>query len=138
VPQSDFNTRIIEEFRANHGRVGHGFEGAPLLLLHTDGARSGEQRISPTMYLKDGDRYVVFASRGGSDVHPAWYHNLTAHPAAQIEVGDDTVDVVAVEAQGAERDDLYARQVALYPIFGKYAAGTTRTIPVMILTPRAT
>jgi deazaflavin-dependent oxidoreductase (nitroreductase family) len=132
----DFNARTIAEFRANHGRVGGYFEGAPVLLLHSVGARSGEPRVNPVMYLGDGDRYVVFATKGGSDTNPAWYHNLVANPDVQIEVGDDRLDVHAAQAQGAERDELYARHAARYPAFAEYERKTTRRIPVMILTRR--
>jgi deazaflavin-dependent oxidoreductase (nitroreductase family) len=132
----DFNARTIAEFRANHGRVGGYFEGAPILLLHSLGARSGEPRANPMMYLRDGDRYVVFATKGGSDTNPGWYHNLVANPDAQIEVGDDTLDVHAVQAQGAERDELYARHASRYPAFAEYERKTARRIPVMILTER--
>lgn len=132
----DFNATIVAEFRANHGKVGGNFEGAPLLLLHSRGARTGAERVSPMMYLRDGDRYLVFASKGGADVHPAWYHNLVAHPDAEIEVGDDTIAVQAVELKGAERDEKYAQQAALYPGFAAYEAKTSRIIPVVALTAR--
>jgi deazaflavin-dependent oxidoreductase (nitroreductase family) len=105
----DFNRRNIEEFRANHGRLGGQFEGAPVLLLHSTGARSGEERVNPMMYLADGDRYLVFASAAGADSNPAWYWNLRAHPDASIEVGDEHVDVRAVELTGAERDEKVCR-----------------------------
>src|SRR3954447_668708 len=101
---SDFNAGVIEESRANAGRVGGPFEGAPMLLLHTRGARSGEPRVHPMMYLLDGDRYLVFASKAGADTNPAWYHNLLAHPDATIEVGGGEIAVHATELQGAERD----------------------------------
>lgn len=132
----DFNQRTIAEFRANHGRVGGGFAGAPLLLLHTVGARSGQPRINPMMYLADGDRYLVFASKGGSDSNPDWYWNLRANPDATIEVGDDTVAVHATELTGAERDEKYAEQARRYPGFAEYERRTTRVIPVVALTRR--
>lgn len=134
----DFNARIIAEFRANHGRVGPPFEGAPLLLLHTVGARTGERRINPMMYLRDGDRYIVFASKAGADSHPAWYHNLLADPDARIEVGDQTLRVRADDLHGPERDELFARQAALYPGFADYQRKTTRIIPVVALRPVGT
>jgi deazaflavin-dependent oxidoreductase (nitroreductase family) len=134
---TDFNTQVIEEFRANEGEVGGQFAGAPLLLLHTTGARSGKPRLHPVMYLADGDRYVVFASKAGAPEHPDWYHNLVAHPAASIEVGTETIAVNATEATGSEHDELYERQTKLFPTFGEYQAKTSRTIPVMILTPTA-
>jgi deazaflavin-dependent oxidoreductase (nitroreductase family) len=136
VSEDDFNRRNIEEFRANHGRLGGQFEGAPVLLLHSTGARSGEERISPMMFLADGDRYLVFASAAGRDRNPAWYHNLIAHPDARIEVGDDTLDVHAVELDSAERDAKYAIQAERYPGFAEYERKTTRKIPVLALVPR--
>ena len=131
-----WNESVIKEFRGNHGWVGGYFEGAPLLLLHHRGARTGETRVNPVMYLRDGDRYLVFASKGGADRNPDWYHNLKAHPEIQVEVGDRTFDVRAHEVKGAERDRLYAKQASLYPAFGEYQRKTKRVIPVMALTPR--
>lgn len=132
----DFNQARIEEFRANHGRLGGAFEGAPVLLLHSTGARSGRERVNPVMYLADGDRYVVFASAAGAANNPAWYWNLRAHPDAEIEVGDDRFDVHAVELRGAERDAKYALQAERYPGFADYQRKTTRAIPVVALQPR--
>lgn len=132
----DFNIRIIEEFRTNHGRVGGDFDGAPLLLLHTTGARSGEPRINPMMYLQDGNSYLVFASKAGADTNPDWYHDLKAHPDARIEIGDRTLEVTAVEIDGPERDTLFERQAALYPGFAGYQRQTARAIPVIALTER--
>ncbi|HZW84271.1 MAG TPA: nitroreductase family deazaflavin-dependent oxidoreductase [Nitrososphaerales archaeon] len=132
----DWNAQTISEFRRNHGQVGGYFKGAPLLLLHTTGARTGKQRVNPVMYLKDGGRLVVFASNGGAPKNPDWYYNLKAHPDIEAEVGDDLVEVHVEEALGAERDELYGRQSALYPRFGEYQRGTKRRIPVMVLTPR--
>jgi deazaflavin-dependent oxidoreductase (nitroreductase family) len=132
---TDRNNRVIEEFRANKGKVGGNFEGAPLLLLHSTGGRSGEPRITPMMYLPDGGRYLVFASKAGSDSNPAWYHNLLAHPEAQIEVGDDTIAVEAVELRGDERDAYFAEQARRYPGFAGYQQKTDRIIPVVALTP---
>ena len=131
----DFNTRNIAEFRANHGRVGGPFEGAPLLLLHTVGARTGTPRVNPMMYLDDHGRYLVFASKAGADTNPDWYHNLLAHPDASIEVGDRTLEVHAVELQGAERDRLFNQQASLYPGFEGYQRKTNRVIPVVALIP---
>jgi deazaflavin-dependent oxidoreductase (nitroreductase family) len=132
----DFNAKIIEEFRANDGRVGGMFEGMPLLLLHNTGAKSGADRINPVAYLKDGDRYVVFASKGGAPTNPGWFHNLVAHPEVTIEVGTDTVDVLASQAEGEERDRLFDAQKQRVPQFGEYEQNTTRKIPVVLLTPR--
>jgi deazaflavin-dependent oxidoreductase (nitroreductase family) len=130
----DFNAHTIAEFRSNHGKVGGNFEGAPLLLLHTIGRRSGKPRINPMMYLKDGERYVVFASKAGADTNPDWYYNLKAHPDVKAEIGDDTIDVHAEETQAPERDVLYARQAELYPSFADYQRKTKRIIPVVALT----
>jgi deazaflavin-dependent oxidoreductase (nitroreductase family) len=131
----DFNAKNIAEFRANHGRVGGQFDGAPLLILHTVGAKSGQPRTNIMMYLDDGDRYLIFASNAGADAHPAWYHNVTAHPEVHIEVGDDEFDAVATELEGAERDEKYAEQVRRYPGFGEYEEKTSRIIPVVAVTP---
>jgi deazaflavin-dependent oxidoreductase (nitroreductase family) len=131
---NDYNARLIEEFRANHGTA-RDFGGMTLLLLHHTGARSDEPRINPVAYLPDGDRYVVFASKAGAPTNPAWYHNLKAHPDATIEVGDSTLSVVATEATGPERERLFEAQVKRSPQFGEYQSKTDRAIPVMILTP---
>ena len=132
---NDFNERNIAEFRANHGRVSGPFEGAPLVVLHSVGARSGKPRTNIMMYLADGERYLVFASNNGADHNPAWYWNLKANPDARIEVGDDVVEVLATELQGAERDDKYALQAQRYPGFAEYERKTSRAIPVVALTP---
>jgi deazaflavin-dependent oxidoreductase (nitroreductase family) len=132
----DFNKQVIEEFRSNDGVVGGMFEGMPLLLLHHVGARSGAQRIAPLVYLAEGDRYVIFASKGGAPEHPAWYHNLLAHPETEIEVGSETVPVVATELVGDERDTVYATQAKAAPQFAEYEAKTTRKIPVVALARR--
>ena len=130
---SDFNSAIIAEFRAHGGKVGGPFDGAPLLLLTSTGAKSGERRTTPVMYLPDGDRMVIFASKAGAPTNPAWYHNLLAHPSATVEVGTSTVEVSARVASGEEREQLYARQAGLYPQFADYAQKTTRAIPVVVL-----
>jgi deazaflavin-dependent oxidoreductase (nitroreductase family) len=132
---SDFNARIIEEFRANAGKVGGMFEGSPLLLLHHTGAKSGKSRVNPVAYLRDGDSYVIFASKGGAPTNPDWYHNLKAHPEIQIEVGADTFDAVASEATGEQRERLFSKQAERAPAFAEYQAKTERVIPVMVLTP---
>jgi deazaflavin-dependent oxidoreductase (nitroreductase family) len=133
---SDFDTKVIDEFRANGGQVGGSFEGAPLLLLHTRGARSGEPRVHPMMYLLDGERYLVFASKAGSDTNPAWYHNLLADPDVRIEVGGEEIAVHATDLKGAERDEWYAEQARRYSGFADYERKTSRVIPVVALTPR--
>jgi deazaflavin-dependent oxidoreductase (nitroreductase family) len=132
---ADFNERIIEEFRANEGRVGGRFEGNPLLLLHHTGAKSGQSRINPLAYLNDGGRYVVFASKGGAPTNPDWYHNLKAHPNTTIEVGTDTIDVDASEATGEDRERLFGIQAERVPQFAEYQKQIERLIPVMVLTP---
>jgi deazaflavin-dependent oxidoreductase (nitroreductase family) len=131
----DFNARIIDEFRANQGRVGEPFEGATLLLLHHVGAKSGKARINPLVYSRDGDRYVVFASKAGAPTNPDWYHNLKAHPDVRIEVGTDTIEVRAEEATGEERDRLFGAQAERSPQFAEYQRKTERVIPVFVLTP---
>jgi deazaflavin-dependent oxidoreductase (nitroreductase family) len=133
---SDFNTQVITEFRESGGQVGGMFSGMPLLLLHHVGARSGAQRVSPVAYLEDGGRYAIFATKGGAPENPAWYHNLMAHPETTIELGGETIEVVAHEARGEERDRIYAEQVARVPQFGDYEQKTARKIPVVLLTPK--
>jgi deazaflavin-dependent oxidoreductase (nitroreductase family) len=134
---SDYNAPIIEEFRTNDGIVGGPFEGATMLLLHTRGARTGRPRVNPLVYLPDGDRYVVFGSKGGAPTNPDWYHNLIANPDVTIEVGTSTVPVRAREIIGPERDELYARQVERRASFADYPKRTTRLIPAIALEPRA-
>jgi deazaflavin-dependent oxidoreductase (nitroreductase family) len=133
---SDWNAGIITEFRKNRGKVGGMFEGSPLLLINHTGRRTRKIRINPVMYLKDGDRYLVFGSKGGADTHPDWFHNLKAHPDVQIEVGDQKIDVHAEEIKGAERDRIYAKQASLYPQFAEYQKKTKRTIPIIAFTPK--
>lgn len=130
---NDWNTKIIEEFRANAGVVGGPFEGATMLLITTTGAKSGLQRTTPLVYLPDGDRVVIFASKAGAPTNPDWYHNLKANPEVTIEVGADAYQATAVEISGAERDTLFAAQVERMPGFQAYADGTTRVIPVIAL-----
>ena len=130
---NDFNTRIIEEFRANAGKVGAPFAGAPMVLLTTTGAKSGRKHTTPLVYLQDGGRIVVFASMGGAPKDPQWYRNLVAHPEATVEVGVDRYEVKAKVMTGAERDDLFRRQAARFPAFDEYQTKTTRTIPVVAL-----
>jgi len=130
---NDWNAQVIAEFRKNHGKVGGNFEGAPLLLLHTIGRRSGKPRVNPEMYLKDGDRYFVFASKAGADSHPDWFRNLQEQPDVRIEVGDQTIDVHAEEIRGQERNRLYERQASIYSGFADYQRKTKRVIPVVAL-----
>ncbi len=130
---TDWNSKIIEEFRANEGKVGGPFDGAPLLLLHTVGAKTGLQRVNPVMYQKVTGGYAVFASKGGAPVNPDWYHNVLAHPRVSAEIGTGTVELLAREATGEERDQIWAAQKAAVPGFADYERKTTRQIPVIIL-----
>jgi len=130
---SDWNQQIIDEFRANEGRVGGPFKGAPMLLLHHTGAKSGKTRVNPLVYLADGDRLLVFGSKGGAPTNPDWFHNLRANPAATVEVGTDKFAVEAEELTGEERDRLFAKQAGLMPAFADYQTKTRRTIPVVAL-----
>ena len=130
---NDFNEKIVEEFRSNEGKVGGPFEGAPLLLLHSTGAKSGQERVHPVVYRADGDRFVIFASKAGAPTNPDWYHNLKANPHASIEVGTDTVGVTARSAEGDERERLWTAQKEQMPGFAEYEEKTTRTIPVVVL-----
>lgn len=134
--QNERNRLLAEEFRKNGGVVGEArFATTPLLLLTTRGRRSGRSYLNPVAYLKDGDRYVVFASYQGAPEHPDWFENLMAYPETTIEVGTETLSVRAVVLEGAERDALWARQVAAHPRFGDYATRTSRVIPVVALEP---
>ncbi|HEX4434077.1 MAG TPA: nitroreductase family deazaflavin-dependent oxidoreductase [Acidimicrobiales bacterium] len=131
---SDFNSAVIEEFRANHGQVGGGFAGAPMVLLTTTGAKSGAKRVNPLVALVQGDQLYVIASKAGAPTSPDWYHNLLAHPAVEVEFGDDRFEATAVAiTSGPERDRLYAAQVAVQPGFADYEKATTRVIPVVEL-----
>ncbi|MFG1748908.1 nitroreductase/quinone reductase family protein [Streptosporangium sandarakinum] len=133
----DFNQRVIDEFRANGGRVGGMFEGAPLVLLTTVGARTGRPRTTPVMYARDGERILVFGSNAGSDSHPAWYGNLLRRPRVTVEIGDgekvESRTATATVLRDAERDEAYARQARLVPAFAGYQAATSRVIPVVAL-----
>jgi len=129
----NWNQKLIAEFRANHGEIGGHFEHMKLLLLASTGAKTGEQRVTPVAYTMDGDRYVIVASYGGSDVNPAWYHNLVAHPQATIEVGDQKFPVSATLTTGAESDRLFAQHAKAYPQFNGYKLKTTRHLPVFAL-----
>ncbi len=132
---TDWNSKIIEEFRANGGQVGGNFEGAPLLLLHTVGAKTGQQRVNPMMYRPVPRGYAVFASKAGAPVNPDWYHNLLAHPDVEAEIGTETVTLRARVAEGAERNEIWEAHKAAWPGFADYEKTTTRQIPVVILEP---
>ena len=129
----NWNQKIIDEFRANQGRVGGNFDGAPVLLLHTTGARTGAERVNPMMYLEQDGRRFVFASKAGADTHPDWYFNLLAKPAVTVELGAGTYTARAVPLSGAERDRIYAEQSRRYPGFAEYQQKTSRVIPVVEL-----
>lgn len=131
---TDWNRRVIEEFRANQGRVGSGFEGRPLLLLHHEGAKTGTWRVNPLAFqrLEDGN-VAVFGSKGGAPRNPDWYHDLVANPRAKVEVGTETYDVVARVAEGEERERIWSRQKQTWSGFADYELKTKREIPVVIL-----
>jgi deazaflavin-dependent oxidoreductase (nitroreductase family) len=132
---SDWNQKIIEEFRANGGKVGGPFEGATMILVHHIGARSGTERVTPLVTFPQGEgRYVIIASKAGAPTNPDWYHNLKAHPEVDVEVGTETFPVKVVELEGAERDAVWADVKAASPGFAEYERKTTRTIPVLELT----
>jgi deazaflavin-dependent oxidoreductase (nitroreductase family) len=128
---ADRNTRMIEEFRSNHGRIGGPFEGAPMLLLTHTGAKTGIRRTNPLMYQPHEGRVFVFASKGGAPTHPHWFLNTKAHPDVTVEIGDETFEARAIEVTGAERDEIYQRQTAFRPQFGEYQRNNPRTIPVV-------
>ena len=131
---NDWNTRVIDEFRANSGKVG-AFPDNNLLLLHHTGAKSGQERVSPLAYLPVDGGYAIFASKAGAPENPAWYHNLQAHPQATIEVGTETVPVTARLTSPDEREPIWTRQKELQPGFAEYEQKTSRQIPVVILEP---
>ncbi|HCU97301.1 MAG TPA: nitroreductase family deazaflavin-dependent oxidoreductase [Actinobacteria bacterium] len=133
---NDWNSKIIAEFRANDGKVGGQFEGAPLLLLTTQGRKSGTERTNPMMYLADGDRLLVFASKAGAPTHPDWYLNLLANPKVTVEVGSGTFQATAVPLAGEDRNRMYSEQARRYPGFAEYQAKTDRVIPVVELVPQ--
>lgn len=130
---NEWNRTIVEEFRAKRGKVGGRFEGADLLLLHTTGARSGQQRVNPLAYQKVGDDYAVFGSKGGAPSHPDWYRNIFVNRKVTIEVGGESFDAVARVAEGEERERIWTTQKARVPVFAGYEAKTTRQIPVVVL-----
>ena len=131
---NDWNKQVIDEFRANSGKMSGQFEGTSMLLLHTTGAKSGQTRVNPLVYqaLDDG-RYVIFASKAGAPTNPDWYHNLKANPKVRVELGSETVDATASVAESDERDRIWNLQKERAPGFAEYEAKTTRKIPVVIL-----
>lgn len=130
---NNFNTQVIEEFRANSGKVGGMFEGAPMMLLTTRGAKSGQPRVAPLVYTTDGDRIVVIASKGGAPTNPDWYHNIAANPDVTVEVGDETFPARAEIAAEPERTRLFDAQAELMPGFREYQNNTARIIPVVTI-----
>lgn len=131
---SDYNAQIIEEFRANAGRLGGTWEGRDLLLLMTTGRKSARKHTTPIVYTRDGERLLVYASKAGAPTHPDWYLNLVADPHVVIEVGPDRYDAIATPLEGEERDREFAAQAARNPVFADYAEKTSRVIPVVALT----
>jgi deazaflavin-dependent oxidoreductase (nitroreductase family) len=127
------NRRVIEEFRTNTGKVGGPFEGRQMIILHTKGAKSGQARVTPLVYMPQGDRYLIVASMGGAPTNPAWYHNLVANPDVTAEVGTEKFPARATVLKGEERDRAFAAIVEKMPFFGDYQKKTTRTIPVISL-----
>jgi deazaflavin-dependent oxidoreductase (nitroreductase family) len=130
---SDWNTKIIEEFRANEGKVGGQFAGAPMILIHHVGAKSGTERVNPLVYFPDGDRIVIIASAGGAPKNPDWYHNLKANPRTEVEVGTETFAVDTTELTGDEYTELWTRITAKMPGFADYQTKTDRTIPLLAM-----
>lgn len=130
---NDFNQHVIDEFRSNGGKVGGGFDGAPMVLLHHTGAKSGTERVSPLVYQADGDDIVIFASKAGAPTDPHWYLNLLTNPETTIELGDETVAVRARVAQGDERERIWSKQKQIMPTFADYEAKASREIPVVVL-----
>jgi deazaflavin-dependent oxidoreductase (nitroreductase family) len=136
--RDEWNRQVIEEFRANSGRVGGNFEGAPMILIHHKGRSSGTERINPVVYLPVDGGYAVFASKAGAPDHPDWYLNLVANPETTVEVGADTIAVTARDTSGEERDRLYAQQVQVMPGFAEYEVNAApRVIPVVVFEPRS-
>ncbi len=130
---NDFNRKLIDEFRANGGKVTGVFENAPLLLLTTTGAKSGQQRTNPLAYTTDGDDIVIIASKAGAPTNPDWYHNLVANPFVTVELPNETLEARARVTEDPERERLFRAQAAVMPGFNDYEAKTTRKIPVVVL-----
>lgn len=133
---NEFNCQVIAEFRANGGKVGGPFQGAPMVLVHHTGARSGTERVTPLVYQALDRGYAVFASKGGAPDDPDWYHNLRANPDTEIEVGEEVLPVRARTAEDDERERIWEKQKRDFPSFAEYEANTDRTIPVVVLEPR--
>jgi deazaflavin-dependent oxidoreductase (nitroreductase family) len=133
---NSWNKGIIEEFRAQEGKVGRQFTGVPILLLTTTGAKSGQKRINPLTYLRDGERLFVFAAKGGSPTNPDWFHNLVANPNVTVELGTEQFEATAVQITGEERNQIYAKEAQTHPGAAQYEKMTTRIIPVIELVRR--
>ena len=129
----EFNQKLIEEFRANDGKVSGSFANAPLILITHTGAKTGTKRTSPLVFTRDGERIVLIASKGGAPTHPHWYLNMVANPQVTVELPGETFEARVTEVTGAERDRLYAAQAEQMPNFAEYAAATDRQIPVLVL-----
>jgi deazaflavin-dependent oxidoreductase (nitroreductase family) len=133
MDMKEINRKVIEEFRANGGKVGGQFAGAPMVLLTTKGAKSGKTYVNPLVYSRDGDKFVIIASYAGGPKNPSWYHNLVAHPTPTVEIGTERFQVKATFANGAERERLFNQQAAQMPIFNEYRKKTARHLPVVVL-----
>jgi len=132
-PMAEFNKKVIDEFRSSGGNVGGQFAGAPMIIVTHSGAKSGKSYTTPLVYSKDGDRYVIIASKAGAPNNPSWYHNLVAHPEVTLEIGAEKFKARAKEVKGEERDRLFAAQAKMMPQFNDYAKKTARKIPVFVL-----
>lgn len=133
---NDYNRHLIAEYRATGGKITGRHAGRPILLLTTTGAKSGLSRTTPLMYVRDGDRVAVIASKGGAPTHPDWYHNLMAQPQVRVELGTEAFDATARVTEGAERERFWSTMIADWPFFADYQAGVTRQIPVVALDRR--
>ncbi|HLX38605.1 MAG TPA: nitroreductase family deazaflavin-dependent oxidoreductase [Candidatus Binataceae bacterium] len=132
-PMAEFNKKVIDEFRSSAGNVGGQFKGAPMIIVTHTGAKSGKSYTTPLVYSKDGNRYVIIASKAGAPKNPSWYHNLVKHPEVTLEIGAEKFKARAKEVKGEERDRLFAAQAKMMPQFNEYAAKTPRKIPVFVL-----
>ena len=133
--RQDWNAKILEEFRANEGKVGGPFEGAPMIVIHTKGRKSGKEYLNPLVYQPVDGKFAIFASKGGAPTNPDWYYNLLANPQIRAEIGTGTVELVVKVAVGGERERIWSAQKAAYPGFADYERKTTRQIPVVVLEP---
>ncbi|HEY1852213.1 MAG TPA: nitroreductase family deazaflavin-dependent oxidoreductase [Candidatus Binataceae bacterium] len=131
--RQQFNLKVIDEFRANGGKVGKPFEGMPMVLVTVTGAKSGKTYTTPLVYSKDGDRFVIIASMAGAPNNPDWYHNIKANPAVTLEIGTERFQAKATVTSGEERERLFNAQAAIMPVFNDYRKKTTRQIPVIAL-----